>query len=170
MSQRSSTEADDINKDDGGVVSVQNVVSLTQAREQRLEKKRRKTERVLIKNFIAAYSVVDLGQIQPIELIDVSEEGCAFQVPFNLKKPLSWPNQTDQFPIRLYFSQESYLEIHVQIVRSNPIYENESSYVRFGCSIDKTLSSYVAYSQFVKFLKLYGEHSKETQSERRKAR
>ena len=162
MSQRPSAEADDLNSEN---VPKEKVVDFNQAREQRLEEKRRKTERVFFKNFISVYSVVDKSKMHPVELIDVSEEGCSFQVPYNLKKPIPWPQQSSDLPLRMYFSQDSFLEIIVHIKNSSPIYENETSYVRFGCAVDKSLTSYPAYQQFVRFLKLYAEHCRKDNGE-----
>ncbi|MCM2324735.1 MAG: hypothetical protein NDJ90_15860 [Oligoflexia bacterium] len=93
----------------------------------------------------------------PIEFIDVSETGCSFQVPFDPDRP--WPTEAKEIPIRIYFSQDTFLEIRVKIQNANPSIENNRRYVRFGCSIDQSVSSYQAYLQFVKFLRMYAEHS-----------
>jgi hypothetical protein len=65
----------------------------------------------------------------------------------------------NSFPIRLYFSQDSYLEIFVQIQNSRPAIENHNRYLRLGCSIDRTVSSFPAYQAFVRFLKQFAEHA-----------
>jgi hypothetical protein len=136
---------------------IRQVVDFTQAREARMEEKRRKAERIFFKNLLSVYCVVGNHQMRPIELIEVSEDGCSFQVPFDPKDP--WPNRDDELPIRFYFSQDTYIPLNLKIENSRPSIENGTRYVRFGCSVDKSLSSYAAFEQFVRFLKLYSEHA-----------
>ena len=133
------------------------IVDFNEVRAQKLEEKRRKTERIFFKHLLAVYSVAGNASMFPIELIDVSEEGCSFQVPFNPDKP--WPNDANEVPLRLYFSQDTYLEVRVQIQNSRPSIENNARYTRFGCTVDKDTAAYSAYQQFVRFLKLYSEHA-----------
>lgn len=133
------------------------VVDFSEARTKRLEEKKRKTERIFFNHLLNVYSVVGDSTLLPIELMDMSEEGCSFQVPFNPEKP--WPTNADDIPLRLYFSQDTYLEIRVRVQNSRPSIENGARYVRFGCTVDQTISCYPAYLQFVRFLKLYSEHA-----------
>ena len=134
------------------------LIDFTKAREEKLEEKRRKTERIFFNNLLGVYTVIANDQLKNIELIEVSEEGCSFQVPFNPENP--WPNQIAQnVPIRFYFSQDTYLPVVFKIQNSRPCIDQGTRYIRFGCSVDKNVSSYEAYSQFVKFLKLYSVHA-----------
>ncbi|MEK6578440.1 MAG: PilZ domain-containing protein [Bdellovibrionota bacterium] len=137
------------------------VVDFNEARAQKLEEKRRKTERIFFKHLLSVYSVADHSKLMPIELVDVSEEGCSFQVPFNAEHP--WPKDNSDIPLRLYFSQDTYMEVRAKIQNSRPSIEEGARFVRFGCSIDKTISSYPVYLQFVRFLKLYSEHAHKDQ-------
>src|SRR4051812_41708457 len=131
------------------------VIDFSAVREQKLEEKRRSTERILFKHLLSVFSVVGDSSMCPIELIDVSEDGCSFQIPFNPSKP--WPADMTEIPMRLYFSQDTFLEVHALIQNSRPSIENGTRYTRFGCSIDKTRSTYVAFQQFMRFLKSYSE-------------
>ena len=134
------------------------VVDFNEARTQRLDEKRRKTERIFFKQLLGVYCITENSEMRPIEIVDVSEDGCAFQVPFDAKSP--WPsNVTDDLTIRLYFSQDTYLPITLKIQNSRPYIEDGAKYNRFGCLVDQTLTSFAAYQQFVKFLKLYSEHA-----------
>jgi hypothetical protein len=142
----------------GSDTTERQVIDFTEMRAQKMEEKRRKTERIFFKHLLSVYSVVGDGkQMAPVEIIDISEDGCSFQVPFNPDKP--WPTTSTEIPLRLYFSQDTYLEIIAKVVNSKPSIENGARYTRYGCQIDKTISSYAAYQQFVKFMKLYSEHS-----------
>ena len=133
------------------------IVDFNEIRAQKMEEKRRVTERIFFKHLLNVYTVVADGKMWPIEFIDVSEDGCSFQIPFDPNKP--WPTDLSDIPLRIYFSQDTYLEIRAKIQNSRPSIENNQRYVRFGCSVDKGLASYAAYLQFVRFLRLYSEHA-----------
>ena len=136
----------------------QHIIDFSEVRAQKLEEKRRKNERIFFKHLLSVYTVMsDSKSMFPIELIDVSEDGCAFQVPFNADKP--WPTNSDTIPIRLYFSQDTYLEVIAKIANARPSIENGTRYTRYGCTVDKATATYAAFIQFVKFLKLYSEHA-----------
>jgi hypothetical protein len=133
------------------------VVDFTEARAHAMEEKRRKTERIFFKHLLSVYCVTGSDQMRPIELIDVSEDGCSFLVPFNAERP--WPASSGELPIRFYFSQDTYLVVNMKIVNSRPCIDQGARFVRYGCAVDKDMSSYPAYQQFVKFLRLYSEHA-----------
>lgn len=136
---------------------VRRVVDFNKVREQKLEEKRRATERIFFKHLLNVYSVVGDQVMCPIEFIDVSEDGCSFQIPYDPERP--WPTNLSELPLRIYFSQDTFLEIRIMIQNSRPSIESNRRYVRFGCKVDPTTSSYVAYQQFVRFMKLYSQHA-----------
>jgi len=134
------------------------VIDLNQIREQKLIQKRRHTERIFFQNFVSVYSVKNSDEIIPIELIDVSEGGCSFQIPYHPDQ--KWPRQIQDLTLRFYFNSESYIEILATIQYSKASIINSKRYIRFGCSIDQTTHSYPTYEHFIKFLKLYAETSR----------
>ena len=133
------------------------IVDFSEFRAKKLEEKRRKTERIFFKQILGMYSVVGNEEMRAVELVDVSEEGCAFQVPFDPNDP--WPKNMEQIPVRLYFSQDTYLQLHLEIMNSRPCIEEGRRYTRYGCKVDKSLTAYETYAQFVKFLTLYAQHA-----------
>lgn len=134
------------------------VVDFNEVRANKLDEKRRKTERIFFKHLLGVYCVMGDEKMRAVELVEVSEEGCSFQVPHDTAQV--WPPQgMTEFPLRLYFSQDTYLPLQLKITRSRPSIEDGVRYVRFGCSVDQSLSSYEAYVQFVKFLKAYSTHA-----------
>ncbi len=141
------------------------VIDIQQLREKRTQAKKRRAERVFFKNLLSVYSVTDGDNLVPIELLDVSEEGCSFQIPHQGED--RWPRQAEGIPIRLYFSGDTYLEIQVKISNSSPSIDRSVRMVRFGCVVDQSLKSYLAYQQFVRFLKLYAEHSRDVSGSQR---
>jgi hypothetical protein len=122
-----------------------------------MDEKRRKAERIFFKHLLSVYCVTGNDQMKQIEIIEVSEDGCSFQVPYDPRNP--WPTTATDLPIRLYFSQDTYIPILLNVHNSKPSIDDGVRYVRFGCSVDKAMSSYPAYEQFVKFLKAYSEHA-----------
>jgi len=133
------------------------VVDFNQVRSQKLDEKRRKTERIIFQNLLGVYCVTGNSQIRQLQLVDVSEDGIAFLVPFDTKNP--WPRENGDLPIRLYFTQDTYLPIQVRVVNSRPSIENGQRYVRYGCAVDTSLQSYTSYCQFVRFLKSFSEQA-----------
>lgn len=138
------------------------IIDFNQARTQKLDEKRRKTERIFFKSLISVYADLGQGNLKPIELIEVSEEGCSFQVPFDSADVWLKGNKGtiagDTFiNVRLYFSQDTYLQLTLSVKNSRPCIDQGTRYIRYGCAIDQSLSTYGVYQQFVKFLKLYSE-------------
>lgn len=133
------------------------VIDFSEIRAQKLEEKRRKTERIFFKQLLGVYCVTGDDRVRPIEMIDVSEEGVAFQVPFENKS--LQPNLGDEVPLRLYFSQDTYLPIVAKVQNARACIEQGARYMRFGCTVDTQMQSYDAFLSFVRFLILYAEHS-----------
>ena len=139
------------------------VIDFSQLRAKKLEEKRRKTERIFFKSLLSVYTVMGDGKkMLPIEIIDISEDGCSFQIPYNPNCPdeSQWTVTTTDLPLRLYFSQDTYLEVTAKIANSRPSIENGARYTRYGCQVDKTSHTYPAFQQFVKFMKLYSEFAR----------
>lgn len=133
------------------------IVSLDHFRNRKQEEKKRKTERIFFHQLVGVYSVVSPGKMIPVDLIDVSEEGVAIQVPYDSEK--SWPTQTHDIPIRLYFSPESFMEITIDVKNSRATIEGGSRYLRYGCSVQTEHKSFAAWASFVTFLKTFSEVS-----------
>ena len=133
------------------------VVDFNEAREQKLEEKRRKNERVLLKNLLGIYCVTEDEKIRAIDVVDVSDDGLSFQITFDPTNP--WPNSAKDLGLRLYFTQDTYLPVRVQILNSRPVIDHGIRYVRYGCKIDPSLTSVETFKQFVAFLKSYSEHA-----------
>lgn len=133
------------------------IVDFAEARAKKLEEKRQNASRIIFKQMLGIYVVTGDEATRALEIIDVSEEGCSFQVPLNIKDP--WPSDLKEIPIRMYFSQDTYLPLNLKIQNSRPYLEEGVRYTRVGCVIDNTFSSYEVYKNFVRFLKSYAEQA-----------
>ncbi|MBT3234396.1 MAG: PilZ domain-containing protein [Bdellovibrionales bacterium] len=130
-------------------------------REESLEKKRRSFERILFQNTLVAYSVIDKeGSIYPVTLVDISRDGCLFQIPWNVRRDKKYPAETE-LPLRIYFTDNSYIPVNVIIRYGNEYVANDNNtYMQYGCAFDHEDRSYTALASFIEFLYLFAEHSK----------
>lgn len=132
-----------------------NVVSLHEAREEKIEERRREFERVVFKSNFGAYTPVEGRGLQAIELVDISEGGILFQVAESSNYSLQ-PGDTTS--VRLYFAAEAYISIDVKVARSFIAVENGRAVHRYGCIMDKTMGSYAAFYHLVHFITKCAEH------------
>jgi hypothetical protein len=133
------------------------VVSLDQFRNRKQEEKKRKTERLFFHHLVGIYSVVNPNKMVPIDIIDISEEGLAVQVPY--ESQTAWPKDTNNIPVRLYFSADSFMEVIVDVKNSRPTIEGGVKYVRYGCAVQTEHRSFEAWKKFVDFLRVYSDVS-----------
>jgi len=134
------------------VNSEKNVVNFDEMRSKKLDEKRRQNERTLFKQLLSVYTVAG-DDMRPIEFVDVSEDGFSFRTPFDKNNP--WPQNLDEFVVRMYFSQDTYLPVVAKVQNSSHLIDDGVRYIRVGCSVDNTTRSYAAYQQFVKFMHAY---------------
>lgn len=128
-------------------------------REEIIEKKRRNFERIVFENFLGAYTVINQnGSIYPVTLVDISREGCLFQVPWNVKKDKKF-DKTEEITMRLYFSNKSYIPVVINIKYGKEHLEDGETYMRYGCEFDQSYPSFQALEHFVNFLYSFAEHS-----------
>lgn len=146
-----------MSKTNGSDRTGERVVDFNRKREERLEDKRRKTERIFFQHILGIYCVTGQSDLQQVEVVDVSEDGCAFQVPVSDK--IAGPKEKDNVPLRIYFSQDTYLPVIVTVQNSAQVITEGRRYIRYGCKVDKGVASYEAFRQFVLFLHLYAEHA-----------
>ncbi len=133
------------------------IVSLDQFRNKKQEEKKRKTERIFFHHLVGAYAVIKPGKMIPVELIDISDEGLAIQTPYQSER--SWAVADSNLPLRLYFSEDSFMEVNVSIKNARPTIDGGTRYLRYGCEVQKDQRAFDAWKQFVGFLRVYSEIS-----------
>lgn len=137
------------------------VLDFQKKREESIEKKRRNFERLLFANTLGAYSVVDqAGSIYAISLVDISRDGCLFQVPWDPNRQQAKFENNTEINLRMYFSATEYLPIICLVKYSNE-YVDESGqvFMRYGTEFDKSTHSFEAMESFIEFLYKFAEHS-----------
>lgn len=136
------------------------VLDFVGKRKENIEQKRRSFERVLFQNFLGAYTVIDQdGTNYPVDLIDISHDGCQFQVPWNAKKDAVLP-EGHEVTLRVYFTQSSYIPVSVEIKRSQEQVSTDGRvFMQYGCQFDKTTTSFEAMQSFIDFMYKFSEFS-----------
>ena len=147
--------------DQGMIGMTDKLLDFVEKRKENIEQKRRTFERVLFKNFLGAYSVLDKeGSVYPIQLVDISRTGCLFEVPWNLKKENPFP-KGHELNLRIYFTQESFIPVVVSVAHfKEVISEDGSPMMQYGCAFDKSMPSFEALNCFIEFMHKFAEHSR----------
>ncbi len=136
------------------------VINFQEKRKQSIEKKRRSFERVMFENFLGCYSVIDNnGSIYSIDIIDISESGLLFQVPWNSNNDKKFEKGKD-LTLRLYFTKESYLPAFVNVKYGTEFVDDKGqSFMRYGCEFDRENQTFEALDAFINFIYKFAEHS-----------
>lgn len=146
-----------------------NVLNFVEKRSESIEKKRRAFERIVFKNLLGAYSVIDdTDTIYPVELIDISHDGCLFQTSWNFKNEEKFAIDKEM-TLRMYFTKTSYIPVVVYIKYGKEyVGKDRETYMRYGCRFDKNTASFSAIESFIDFLYKFAEHSTVDQGESHK--
>lgn len=132
------------------------VLSFDSARKEQIEERRRNYERVLFKNVLGVYSVMEQQRgLHAIELLDISDKGMSFQLPLNSDMR---PEIGDVLNIRLYFASQSFLPVAIKIVRVMDSISEGVPVHQYGCEIDTSFKSYQAVHYLYQFIKACAEH------------
>jgi len=136
------------------------IVDFNEKRKLTIEQKRRNFERVVFQEFLGVYSVLDeQGTSYPVKLVDISTEGCLFQIPFSPKAKNQYRPEGDM-TLKFYFTKGSYLPCVIKIKHVQEYVDTEGdAFLRIGGEFDKTLPSFAALSKFVEFIYQYAEYS-----------
>ena len=136
------------------------VLDFVKKRKENIEEKRRNFERIMFDNVMGTYSVIDKeGSIYPVTLIDISNTGCLFEVPWNLENDEKFKKGTE-IPMRMYFTKQSYIPVIVRIKYGKEFVDKDGqTYMRYGAKFDTTTASFDALKSFIDFLYKFAEHS-----------
>ncbi|MCM0604902.1 MAG: PilZ domain-containing protein [Xanthomonadaceae bacterium] len=137
------------------------IIDFKSAQQEKLEEKRRKNQRIIFKNMMGVYGITGDKKLNAIELLDLSDNGISFRIPFNVEK--LWPTDSSDITIRLYFTQDTYIPLRVKIQNSKSMIEEGIKYTRYGCVVEKSGSSFETYKKFVEFTKAYSTESYQDQ-------
>jgi hypothetical protein len=136
------------------------VVDFNKKRQENIEQKRRTFERVVFQEFLGVYTVVDdQGTSFPIKLVDVSKDGCQFQLPFSAKAKNQFKSGTE-VTLKLFFTKGTFIPAVVTVRHTSEyIDEHGDAWLRLGGEFDTSLPSFKALSHFIEFIYQYAEFS-----------
>lgn len=136
------------------------VVDFGARRKESIEQKRRSFERVVFQEFLGVETVVDdQGSGFPVKLMDISGEGCQFQLPFSLKAKNQFKAGTE-ITMKLFFTKGTYLLAVVTVRHATEYVDKDGdAWLRLGGEFDTSLPSYKALESFVNFIYQYAEYS-----------
>jgi hypothetical protein len=136
------------------------IVDFSEKRKQSIEQKRRSFERVVFQEFLGVYSVIDdQGTGFPVKLVDISGEGCQFQLPFGPKAKNQYRSGID-LTLKFYFTKGSYLPCVVKIKHATEYIDQQGdAWLRIGGEFDTSLPSFKAMASFIDFIYQYAEFS-----------
>lgn len=125
-----------------------------------IEKRKRNFERVLFSEFLGSYAEIDdHGTKYSVEMVDISRDGCLFQIPFS-DTSLKHFKAEEQIVIRVYFTKEDFLPLVVDLRHINEhIDERGNACIRFGGEFDKSIPSFSAFEPFIEFIYKFSEYS-----------
>ena len=135
------------------------VINFEEKRSGNIEKKRRKFERIMFKNILGAYAVVnDSEDLFQVNLIDISRDGVQLETPI-VKGKKGQFKKGEEVSLRIYFTSNSFLPVLIEIKYVQERIEEGRSFMRYGAAFDKELSSFKALESFIDFLYKFAEHS-----------
>jgi hypothetical protein len=116
---------------------------------------RRQSERLNLKNVDTVTCVAENVQSLKMNLLNVSDHGCALKVPYDPQ--VLELQSSDKFKVRMYLKSDTYLSIHLEIANIRPVKEDDQDYLVLGCTIEKTSRAFFSYQKFISFLESYSE-------------
>ena len=136
-----------------------NVIDFVSKRKEKIEKKRRRFERILFREYFSVETAVATDdESYPVDLIDVSPDGCLFGT-FEKATP-NFAKVGSKLTLKIYFAEHNYIPVSVSVKRTKKIVEkNGRSYREYGCVFDKSLSSFQAMEALINFVYKLAEHS-----------
>lgn len=136
------------------------VVDFSEKRKQSIEQKRRTFERVVFQDFLGVETVIDdQGSGFAVNLVDISKDGCQFQVPFTMKAKNQFKAGTE-VTLKLFFTKGTYIPAVVTVRHASEYVDQKGdAWLRLGGEFDTSLPSFKALSSFINFIYQYAEFS-----------
>ena len=132
------------------------LIEFSKAQDAKQADMRRAYERVLFDKVLGCYTVVEKLGLKPIEINDISKSGLSF----TLASHDGIYSVKEEVDMRLYFSNDTYLQAKMQVIRVKKIKKTFHTEWEYGCQFDNQLKSYKAIEKFVDFIQTYSQFAK----------
>lgn len=126
--------------------SFHEVVDMTEARQQIINKERRDVKRTILNEFIGAFAVLPERGLLRISMYDISERGISFDVEMVEGRFL----EGEEVAMRVYLNHKTYFPFTTKITYSRPM--ESDGVVRHGANFVQGTVNDVALHHFVKFI------------------
>lgn len=137
------------------------VVSFSKHQQEKQESIRRDYERVLYKQLLGGYTLIENLGLKAVEIYDISKSGCLF-----IMDPVDGSyRQGEEIDFRFYFSANAFVPAKLKVVRVEKIEDGYTARWQYGCSFDKSFQAYPALEKFVEFLEAFGKAAREDKGE-----
>lgn len=139
------------------------VVSFSKRQAEKQEVIRREYERILYKQLLGGYTVIENLGLKAVEIKDISKSGCLF-----VMDPVDGAYKVgEEIDFRFYFSANTYVPAKLRIVRAEKADDGYGPYWQYGCTFDQSFQSYPVIEKFVEFLETYGKSAREDKGEKK---
>lgn len=139
------------------------VVSFSKHQQEKQEGMRRDYERVLYKQLLGGYTVIEKLGLKAVEIHNISKNGCLFTMD-----PVDGAYKVgEEIDFRFYFSANTYVPAKLKIVRAEKVDDGYATFWQYGCSFDQGLQSFPVLEKFVEFLEAYGKAAREDKGEQK---
>jgi hypothetical protein len=141
-------------------MSEKKVFDFNEKRRESIEKKRRSFERVVFDEFLGVDAVIDdNGTGHPLRLVDISREGCLFQMPYSKEARHKFAAGCE-VTLKLFFTKTSFLPVVIKVRHASEYVDQKGdAYWRCGGEFDQSLPSFQALASFIEFMYQYAEFS-----------
>jgi len=137
------------------------VVNFSDKRKAQQDNMKREYERILYKQLLGGYTLIENLGLKGVELNDISKTGCMFTMD-----PADGSfNEGEEIDFRFYFSSTAYIPAKLKIVRVEKIEDGYSCVWSYGCQIDTSYQAYPALEKFVDFLEAFGKAARKDSGE-----
>ena len=138
------------------------IIDFAKKRKESIEQKRRSFERIVLRNFLGCYSVINSnGHLYSIEMVDISRTGMLFQVPWDAQNDQQFEQGRD-LDIRIYFTESSYILAMVKVKYGRKFTDDGGrSFMHYGCEFDQGNQTFEALKAFIDFIYKFAEHCSE---------
>ena len=133
-----------------------NVLKFKDIQNQKIARDRRKAQRVLVDNILYAFVVLPEKGLLKVDPMDLSETGIGFALP----EFYGTFRVGETYAFRLYFTQEDYLPLIIQVVRRERLKDESPVKLFYGCELKVDAHVTACVRSLVTFVQSYAEVSK----------
>jgi hypothetical protein len=146
------------------------ILSFAKKRDEKIAEKKRKFERIVFDHFLGCYPVVDdEGTLFEASLVDISDDGCMFQIPITQGfKGHHRFKIGQEVPLRFYFMKSSFLPIVLDVRHITEFTNSRGDrFFRFGGKFAEETKSLETLRKLIDFMGDYAVTSVEDRGHRK---